>query len=82
MDELPTEIVARLRALTPDATGKSHVWGRAMKEAADEIGRLRDVVEKVAMHKPGTPGLHYDNLEQLIASATGIAEQAITWSRE
>jgi hypothetical protein len=44
-DELPTEIVARLRQLTPAATGKSYVWGQAMKDAADEIERLRAILD-------------------------------------
>jgi hypothetical protein len=48
VDELPAEIVARLRVLTPDATGKSYVWGQAMKDAGDEIERLRSIIAQIA----------------------------------
>ena len=36
-----TDIVERLREITPDVTGKSYFWGKQVKEAADEIERLR-----------------------------------------
>lgn len=52
-DDLPSEIVARLRQLIPDATGKSYVWGRAMKDAADEIERLRRTRDELLIYING-----------------------------
>lgn len=43
--------------------------------------RLRAVLQEVAQHRPGTPGLHFDSLELLIASATGIAIRALEQSK-
>ena len=42
-----TDIVARLREHTPDATGKSYVWGRTMKDAGDAIERLRSDLSRM-----------------------------------
>jgi hypothetical protein len=42
------DIVERLREYTPDATGKSYAWGKAMKDAADEIERLRSALAFIA----------------------------------
>lgn len=42
----------------------------------DQLHVYRYALEHIAMHAPGTPGLHFETLEQLIASAVGIAKIA------
>ena len=65
---------ARKNARTPEDAA-------AIAWAEDEIERLRDIIEKVAQHAPGTPGLG-GSIDELLASATGIARSAITWQTE
>lgn len=43
----------------------------------DKLGMLRDTLERLVMHRKDTPGLHYDNKEQLLESAISHAEMAV-----
>lgn len=47
-----------------------------------EVARLRDGLERVAMHDPSTPGLHFESIEQLLHSAVGTALAALEPTNE
>lgn len=67
---------------------RPHIWGAVADalasrstdsdELAERFDMLQDTLRRLAEHKPGTPGLHYPNIEALLVSAASHAEMAIT----
>lgn len=62
-----------------ESDGGEYEMMRDWREMVEEIEYLREALQTITHHKPGTPGLHYESIEGLLDSAIGHATAALEY---